>query len=163
MAPRTKFLTLPMGRTLLSYNLQTGKRGKFSLHLSSWCLWDPVAQRPVGNNPPPLTWLGVLIEHYACPGNVANIYLDFTVTRHALERLAVRCNVRTIDDLMAALLILWRLNMGNQANDKRIWQVPLTIEDAPHIGVAVFERSPNAVAPFVKTVLSPEMVEEPLG
>jgi hypothetical protein len=110
-----------------------------------------------------LTWLGVLIEHYACPGNVANVYLDFTVTRHALERLAVRCNVRTIDGLMAALLIMWRLNLGNQANDKRSWQVPLTIEDAPHIGVAVFERSPNVVAPFVKTVLSPEMVEEYVG
>jgi hypothetical protein len=155
-----------MGDMVLALDLHTGKRGRFVLQMIAWTVWDPTRNTSAALDapPPPYASLGVVyaIADRTCEWRGT---VPLVVTRHAIARLAERAGMRTVEDLYAALLLIWRgfcdvLWSGDDdalARERTFnpppqgWRAPL-----PHdLGVAVMSKDETANEPrlVVKTIL----------
>ena len=82
----------------------------------------------------------------------------FALTHHAMLRLAQRCEVRTPDDLLAAIKEIWlclkrRVLDEGGASLPRVFSLPLPS------GIAIVERTKKH-GPIIKTVLDTAMTLE---
>jgi hypothetical protein len=110
------------GGTLINIELEPGKRGNYKIKFFDWGIVDAdrVNEIKAGEPLPPRLWLAcnvtTLTGHrgFVRKGEAKQVLY---VSRHALSRLAQRCNVRTIPEMIAAVAVLWRtyrvFNMRN--------------------------------------------------
>jgi hypothetical protein len=157
-------LNKALGPLSLGVYLSQVKRGRGTLMFADWSTWDPLAgaEADSARPPPPLAWLVAYLNIY----RVANYQIDvrsnarLLVSRHAIIRLAQRADVRTINDLIAAMRELWQATFHLMARDldgwtkppDGIWRIP--VGDA----IAILEPDRDGAARLVcKTILDASM------
>jgi hypothetical protein len=154
-------------RGIVDLVLSPAKRGKFKLMFTTWHVVRPLTadmlkkDEPIPERP----WLSCEICFYSGTNDEPEPYIAFVLTHHAMQRLAERCNARNPDDLLDALLEIWK-NMkqhmyemsGTVAGDikalhakTRHLQLPVAggiaiLERAPHLGWVVKTVVPNTIA-----------------
>jgi hypothetical protein len=162
-----------VGDLALSIELAPAKRGRYTLRLVSWIVYNPLADAALtpGEPLPPAAQLAIIVAY----GRGANhnpqwdSALPLVVSRHAMERLAQRANVRTITDLLVSLRELWQavetrliqhLRDGGETWPEPPpagWRLPLPGLNA----LAVVGRSDNSRRQVVvKTILSADTLSE---
>ena len=101
---------------LLDFRLVTGKRGKYKLTLVTWEIWDVVNHRVADASGllPPYGCLAVGFAQKRGRGWPDGKAIDrwrysttLIISRHACLRLAMRAEVKTVPDLLAAVRELW--------------------------------------------------------
>jgi hypothetical protein len=160
-----------LGPLALNVMLILAKRGKFTLGVTEWRVWDPAANAPVpaGALAPPAAWLAAALNIYSAVGYrpASQVLVPLLVSRHACVRLAQRADVRTAADLVTAMRDLWRViwDLVGQHNDDWLdppggaWLVP--IREGELSPVVVLERDRSGAKRLVaKTILDREMVDE---
>ena len=93
---------------VLDVELQTGKRGKYSMQIFLIGCFDPVQKQLIMENDviPEKPWLSfscILHESHGHGVYDQSPYTLVYVTHHALSRLTQRCGARTVDDLLQAV------------------------------------------------------------
>jgi hypothetical protein len=140
------------GRWLLHFTVIPGKRGRYGMRAAYWTLVRPedageiAASDPIPERP----WLScVLTEVWAKDREKDRDLRLVTLTHHAMQRLAERCEARTVEELLVALVELasWRLDAVNPDRSVK-YRVPV----AGGQGVAIVE-SVDEHDWLVKTVL----------
>lgn len=142
-----------LGDGLLDLRVRTGKRNRYHIQLIDWGLWDFIADRLVPDetsHAPHSAWLAVVVNDMIGrgPGRPMDTgaYAPLLVTRHALLRLAMRANVRTISDLLSALQGLWLLScrLAKQYPDDIGWLKPRQHIAANQWTLPIYENDPNS-------------------
>ena len=100
-----------VGDFALRVELSPAKRGRYHLRVISWMPFDPVANDVVmpGDPLPPTAQLAVTIS-YSTGKNHKPIWdtgIPLLISRHAMQRLATRSSVRTVNDLLLAVRECW--------------------------------------------------------
>jgi hypothetical protein len=117
------------GETLINVMLEPGKRGKFTIALFDWCAWDDGRGKEIeaGDSLPQKPWLCCCFTTITGLGGgkreVESRHALF-VTHHALSRLAQRCGVRTIDDMIVAVAALWRAYFHYRTREECLEKTP---------------------------------------
>lgn len=164
-------------KTLIKFELvRSGKRGKFLIRWIRWKVVRPYSLESIkpGDVVPERPWL--VCDAATFTGRNAGglrWYRLFVLTHHAMQRLAECGSVRTVDDLLDALKIIWaglwdRMDKGvreffgisldehlaTKFEDKQtkpvLWKIPVAG------GLAICVKKPER-AFVVKTVLRPGM------
>jgi hypothetical protein len=156
-------------KAIIDLQFAPGKRGKFRMAWTSWTVVSPETgasffgtDQPIPERP----WLACDVSVFDGRSQDRNEdFRVFTLTHHAMQRLAERCNARTPDDLLDALKELWpQLNtILNEVSADQEWQKlkATTLKLPVAGGIAIIEFSPG-FSWVVKTVLDTNMVEPAL-
>lgn len=161
-----------MGPLALDLRLKPAKRGKYSMLLVDWTIWDPIRDREVDYDkpPPPTAWLAAVVSLYTGANYIPKVRSGerLLLSRHSIVRLAQRADVRTVEDLIEALRGLWAaayLLIQLKPSGSWLkppdgaWLVPSSFDGSGP--VAVFEPdSSGAPRLVVKTILDRAMVPE---
>jgi hypothetical protein len=159
----------------LDLRLAAAKRGKFTLTLASWSIWDPAADAAAKvSQPPPAAWLSVALSVFTGAGHrrVTKTSVPLLVTRHACVRLAQRAGVRTVDGLVAAMGELWRVTAALMSAQPDSWAdppdsgwfLPIRAADGETLALAVLERARSGDRRLVvKTILDADMADGAMG
>jgi hypothetical protein len=160
-----------MGDTVLDIRIKPATRGRFLLQVIDWGLWRPDTNDLVSDiDPLPLTkvWLAAVKNtttgvHYRV---VTKTTAPLVLTRHAIIRLAQRAEVRTVEDLLAAIRELWLITadllIKADGGDswlnppKGVWRLPLR-EGGP---VAVLKPDVAEGRLICTTILAADMVDD---
>jgi hypothetical protein len=154
------------GKGFAEVGLDAGKRAKFTMHWVEWEIAAPMTGRILESDEPvpERPWLSCTLTYFYGPGHRNRIdeddnlrrYHVFSLTHHAMQRLAERCSAREPYHLLDALTELWRQVDAVSANDAvpktKDWRVPLPATG----GIAILERHP-VLSFLVKTILEPGM------
>jgi hypothetical protein len=146
------------GRRLVRFDIITGKRGRYGISNAYWTLVRPDDGREIdaGHPIPELPWLCCRMMEFwpKDPEKDRDLRL-VTLTHHAMQRLAERCEARTHEDLLEALVELatWRLGAVNPDRS-----VTHRVAVAGGRGVAIVEAVDKHDW-LVKTVLPARAVE----
>jgi hypothetical protein len=97
-------------KALIDVQLTPGKRGRYALTQVIWAVAAPYAEAPLWPDDPvpERPWL-TCVTHVLAPKHpeLERTARAVTLTHHAMQRLAERCDARTTDDLLAALRQIW--------------------------------------------------------
>ena len=101
-----------IGPLLLEIGLAPAKRGKFTLLISEWSLWDPKKFDMIhADEPAPMgnAWLAVMTSTYTGANYLPKVRrgVSLIISYHAMVRLCQRAGVRTISDMIVAVRKLW--------------------------------------------------------
>jgi hypothetical protein len=155
----------------LDIRLLPAKRGKFTLTLVDWSIWDPIAGVLAEDGPmPPIACLAGVLTVFTGANHrpEVKVVTPLVVTRHACVRLAQRAGIRTVDDLIVAMRELWWATSAliyGLAPDRWLsppnngWFLPIKTVDGETLAMAVLDRDRDAGERLVvKTVLAGDMV-----
>jgi hypothetical protein len=150
------------GPTALDLQLTPAKRGKFLLSFTEWALYCDGAVVENAVLPPGAGIAAVTTVFSAANYRSEEISAALLVaSRHSLDRLAERADVRTVDELLACIRSLWAVTTALMlAPDDAwlrpphggAWQVPIAN------GIAVLKPNEDGSRSLVVvSILSPEM------
>jgi hypothetical protein len=154
------------GRLIVELDVLPAKRGKFKARILSWAVFDPVTNRTSHRNDefvlPERPWL-LLTWCFWDHGTKekGRVYRMFCLTHHAMVRLAERCEMRSPNDLIDSVEVIWR---GLRAQFKSAFgdakadviYVPVMDKFGIKVGTAVIERT-EQYGHIVKTILDANM------
>ena len=157
-----------MSGLCVDLQLIPAKRGRFSLVLVSWSMWDPNigATLEDGAPPPANTGIAIVLNEYTGANHIpqSRVGIPLVVTGHAIVRLAMRAGVRNIGDLIRSLRALWEA-VSALLEDKSVeewleppegaWRLPLRGDDADSPIVVLERDRDGAERLVVVTVLPP--------
>jgi hypothetical protein len=98
------------GKALLDLRLRTGKRGNFVLSVVEWYVYDPARHETIFSFDPlrEKPWLECSASVWPAKRRDDKFTVTlFSMSHHAMQRLAERCGARAPDDLLAAMRELW--------------------------------------------------------
>lgn len=99
------------GQAFLDIDVKTGKRGRGTLFIATWHVYDPTTQKIVDQNDnariPDEPWLAAIISYLDFKSGERGAKRLFVVSHHALMRLVQRCGAREPLDLIKALAELY--------------------------------------------------------
>jgi hypothetical protein len=148
-----------------------GSRGRYKLRAVMWMIWNPAGDGGHGdmagpNNPlPDNAQLAVGIAVRTGRDTEFKTYVPLVITRHAMVRLAERAGVRTVDDLLLVMKLLWNAAMA-LAEETRTETPPAagwrkTIDDKPGSPIAVITRDDKGRY-FVLTIIPADLADLPI-
>jgi hypothetical protein len=161
------------GPLLIDLELETGKRGKYKLTMVTWAIWDPKREDISDRNSPlpPYACLAVnydlkvngLIDGRRTDGEWKSA-IPLIISRHACLRLAMRAEVKTVPDLLAAVRELWKVVeefVNNHPNEELLeWLAKAPAKGwhmtMPRGTVAVIGRYKDDSRLVIKTILDPQ-------
>jgi hypothetical protein len=96
----------PAARALVALHLIPGKRAKFKIQFSFWGVITPSGEILLPNDPmPEKPWL--TCGMVSMSKEAERYFHVFTLTHHAMQRLAERCEARTPADLIDTLRLIY--------------------------------------------------------
>jgi hypothetical protein len=95
--------------------LEPGKRGRYKLHIYEQAGWDPTRDAEIGPDDPipEKPWIVCRLTIIDSKGRgrtrIEDIYSEpvLFVSHHVLSRTAQRAGLRTLEDLMVAVTVIW--------------------------------------------------------
>ena len=154
----------------LEIRLEPKKRGGFVLDIASWFIWDVMKAKVVESDSPipHNVSLACVLTSYTGKNYVAKATscTPLVVTRHACMRLAQRAGVRTVEDLLMTMGVLWgsttalMIMLGDEVWNppRKCWFIPIKTIGGETMAVAVLEKCRSGKDRLIiTTILQPGM------